>query len=376
MIITGPKLAAYVAAGTALLMGAMNAVASEAEDIPAASDVRGGLVVAIGCDDPAWLVGLRATDSYLVHGLDTDAEQVAEARNYIRSLGLYGKVSVDTFDGKQLPYVDNLVNLLVADELGDVTMAEVMRVLAPLGVAHVGGKKTVKPWPEEIDEWTHYLHGADNNAVAKDTVVGPPKRYQWISGPKWARSHDHLSSLSAMVSAQGRIFTILDEAPVASVAFEPEWRLVARDAFSGVLLWKREVGPWEGHFRPFRTGPTALAKRLVAVDDRVYVTLGYGKPISILDAATGDTIRECEHTDNAMEIAYHEGGLFVVAGDRQPPELEDTGEMAVKRIGTGKTSGRPERHWKVWREKAPPKHLERRKDRRISRRRRGGPTKE
>ena len=83
--------------------------------------------------------------------------------------------------------------------------------------------------------------------MAKDTVVGPPKRYQWISGPKWARSHDHLSSLSAMVSAKGRVFYIIDEAPITSVAFEPEWRLVARDAFSGVLLWKRKVEPWEGH---------------------------------------------------------------------------------------------------------------------------------
>jgi len=330
---------------------------SSAEHIIQSAGIKGGLVVHLGCGDGRLTAALRANDAYVVHGLDTDPEQVAQARGYVRSLGLYGPVSADTFDGKHLPYVDNLVNLLVADELGDVTLAEVMRVLAPLGVAHVSGKKTVKPWPDDIDEWTHYLHGADNNAVANDTVVGPPKRYQWVSGPKWARSHDHLSSLSAMVSAKGRVFTIVDEAPITSVAFEPEWRLVARDAFSGVLLWKREVGPWEGHFRPFRTGPTALAKRLVAVGDRVYVTLGYGKPISILDAATGETIRECEHTDNAMEIASHEGVLFAVVGDRRPPELNDTGEMAVERIGTGKTSGRPERHWRVWREKVPLKHL-------------------
>ena len=269
-------------------------------------------------------------------------DQVAEAREHIRSMGLYGKVSVDTFDGRRLPYVDNLVNLLVAEDLGEVSMEEVMRVLAPLGVAWVGGEKIVKPWPEEIDEWTHFLHGADNNAVAKDTVVGPPKRYQWISGPRWARSHDHLSSLSAMVSAKGRIFYIIDEAPVASVAFEPEWRLVARDAFSGVLLWKRAIEPWEGHFRPFRTGPTALARRLVAVGDRVYVTLGYGKPVSVLDAATGETIRECEQTANAMEIAVHGRHPVCVVGDRHHSGLEDTGRMSLELKGTGKTSGSPE----------------------------------
>ena len=41
-----------------------------------------------------------------------------------------------------------------------------MRVLSPLGVAYAGGKRIAKPWPKEIDEWTHFLHGADNNAVA------------------------------------------------------------------------------------------------------------------------------------------------------------------------------------------------------------------
>jgi len=329
----------------------------QAAHIIQAAGVKGGLVVHVGCGDGKLTAALRANDRYLVHGLDASADNVRQAREHIRSRGLYGTVSVAAFDGKRLPYVDNLVNLLVADDLGGVTMKEVMRVLAPLGVAYVGGKKIVKPWPKAIDEWTHFLHGADNNAVARDTVVGPPKRYQWISGPRWARSHDHLSSLSALVSAKGRIFYIIDEAPAASVAFEPEWRLVARDAFSGVLLWKRAVAPWEGHFRYFRTGPTALARRLVAVGDRVYVTLGYGKPISVLDAATGETIRQCKHSENAMEIAFHEGTLFAVVGDRAPLEPEDTGRMSLELKGTGRTSGTPERHWRVWREKAPLKHL-------------------
>ena len=46
-----------------------------------------------------------------------------------------------------------------------------------------------KPFPEEMDEWPQYLHGADNNCVAQDTVVGPPRRLQWQVGPGDA-SHD------------------------------------------------------------------------------------------------------------------------------------------------------------------------------------------
>ena len=54
-----------------------------------------------------------------------------------------------------------MVNLLVAENLGGVPMAEVMRVLAPEGIAYIksGGewKTTTKPRPKDIDDWTHYL---------------------------------------------------------------------------------------------------------------------------------------------------------------------------------------------------------------------------
>ena len=93
------------------------------------------------------------------------------------------------FDGEHLPYIDNLVNLIVVDPSIEVPDAELLRVLAPYGVATAKGKRMVKPYPKEMDEWPQYLHGADNNCVAKDTVVGPPRHVQWISGPAWTRSH-------------------------------------------------------------------------------------------------------------------------------------------------------------------------------------------
>lgn len=135
---------------------------------------------------------------------------MAQARRYIQTRGLYGRVSVDTFDGRHLPLVDNSVNLLVADRLDSLPMNEVMRVLAPRGVAMIGGRKTVKPWPDNIDQWTHFLHGADNNAVANDHVVGPPRHMQWLAAPEWTRDHHAdkgtYPSIRAIVSASGRLF--------------------------------------------------------------------------------------------------------------------------------------------------------------------------
>ena len=291
----------------------------EADQILAATGTTGGLVVHLGCGDGRLTAALGARDALLVHGLDADAADVHEARRHVRSAGLYGKVSIDRCVGPHLPYAENLVNLLVADDAGDVPMAEIMRVLAPGGTACVrqgdAWVKTVKPRPPEMDEWTHALHGPDNNAVAHDALVGPPRHLQWVGGPKWARSHDHLASLSSLVSSGGRVFGIVDEAPIATVALPAKWALVARDAFNGVVLWKRPVGPWEGHLRGFRSGPGAISRRLVADADRLYVTLGYGAPVTALDAATGETVRTYRGTDDTLEILHEGGTLFLVTGD-------------------------------------------------------------
>ena len=220
----------------------------------------GGLVVHLGCGDGKLTAALRANESYLVQGLDYDAGHVAAAREWIRSLGLYGKVSAEPWIGPRLPYVDNLVNLLVCEQPSQVSQEEIVRVFAPHGVAYVktGGdwQKTVKPWPTEIDEWTHAMHGPDNNAVAHDLVVGPPRYLQWVGGPAWTRSHDHLASVSVVVSSQGRLFYIVDEGPIAAVALPSHWYLAARDAFNGVDLWKRRIDPGRGNcadFAPVRS---------------------------------------------------------------------------------------------------------------------------
>jgi len=306
--------------------------ADEAGGIVRESGVQGGLVVCIGARNVALAAGLRADGRYVVQCLDTDRERINEARRRLLGRGLYGPVSVAAFDGRNLPYISNLVNLIVADGPCEVAMAEMMRVLAPLGVACVNGKKTVKPWPKDIDEWTHFLHGPDNNAVARDTVVGPPRSLQWAAGPAWGRHHDALSSLSAMVSAGGRVFYILDEAPTSLMHIGPQWNLVARDAFSGVLLWRRPIKKWEFHLRYFRTGPPQLPRRLVAVGQRVYVTLGYGQPVTVLDAATGQTRKTLADTENAEEIVCHAGVILVVSSQDASPTPAQSLPLTKKRL--------------------------------------------
>lgn len=306
----------------------------DARQILSEAGVHGGLIVHLGCGDGRLTASLCANDAYLVHGLDTDTEDVDAARQYIQSLGLYGKVSVDLLVGIELPYVDSLVNLIVSEDLGDVSKKECLRVLAPGGVLYFkvddGWKKTVKPRPDAIDEWTHHLHGAGGNPVANDTIVGPPQHLQWTAGPVWARSHGYTPSVTAMVSSDGRLFSIVDETLVGAGDVIPsKWFLVARDAFSGVLLWKVPVPNWgsramsgladtgEGISVGRFTMPMHAAKRLVAVGDTVYVTLGAEAPVSLIDAATGKVRQVLEGTDRADELLVTDGHLTVSIN---PPE--------------------------------------------------------
>ncbi|MGD8499911.1 MAG: hypothetical protein PVJ86_04645, partial [Phycisphaerales bacterium] len=52
-------------------------VAGSAREMLEASGVKGGLVVHLGCGGGSLTAALRANDSYLVNGLDTNPEKVA-----------------------------------------------------------------------------------------------------------------------------------------------------------------------------------------------------------------------------------------------------------------------------------------------------------
>jgi len=301
----------------------INGMAWAAEDLAGKileqTGVKGGLIVHVGCGDGKLTAALHAGDSYLVHGLDTDAESVKAAREYIHSLGLCGKVSVDRLCDGRLPYIDNVVNLIVIRDAGyGIRDEEVKRVLAPEGVAiflqpsDFSLQTLRKPRPEDIDEWTHYLHDASNNVVAHDDRVGPPRHLQWQCGPRWSRHHDHMASVSGMVSTGGRVFYILDEGSRVSPQLPSDWKLVTRDAFNGVLLWKRSIDRWHDRLWPLKSGPASLPRRLVAEGEVVYATLGIQAPVSALDAASGETQREYANTAGAEEIVLKDGVLLVL----------------------------------------------------------------
>jgi outer membrane protein assembly factor BamB len=323
-----------------LLFAAAQTCAGGAPEILNSAGIQGGLVVHVGCGDGRLTAALHAGDSLLVHGLDADAANIQAARKHIQSLGLYGPVSVRQWAGQRLPYKDNLAKLIVVNPGSSVDRAELLRVLCPGGIAvfatddeQPAPDTLVKPWPPEIDEWTHFLHGPDGHVMSRDQVVGPPWHVQWVGAPEHARSHAHLTTMNVMVTAGGRLFYIADQAATALPDELPSrWALFARDAFSGVELWHRPLRLWQPYYVKDRNSyPADLHRRLVAAGNTVFATLEILGPVSAVDAASGKTQRVYAGTEQTEDIVYEAGILYLSINLGDPQQI-DRLQMAYRHV--------------------------------------------
>ncbi len=264
-----------------------------------------GFCVHLGCGEGALTAELAQGDRLAVHALEADAGKVQRARDLLQARGLYGQAAVEPWTAPFLPYADNVVNVLVAENPGRISRAEMLRVLAPLGTLWTkrgdAWQATQKPWPKSFDEWTHARHGADGNMVSRDAAVKAPTGLRWIAGPaqdaggrKWY--YDHV-----LVSSAGRNFYVYED------------QIVARDAFNGRLLWTRAAKAYtfkeSGTSGALKLGSRTSKVRPVALGNRLYAAID-GQLVA-LDAATGRTVQMFATVDLPREIAVADGVLLL-----------------------------------------------------------------
>ncbi len=162
-----------------LAVGAFAATPPDkADDFRARSGFAGDIIVHLDSNASRLSIDLAKGDNVLFHALESDAAALAATRELLFTELSYGQKSAIPYDGKALPYADNLVNMIVCETETTVPEEELLRALRPLGTAFIDGKTIVKPWPKDIDEWNHFLHGPDNNAVARDKRVNQPRSLQ------------------------------------------------------------------------------------------------------------------------------------------------------------------------------------------------------
>ncbi len=296
-------------------------------DVPVTDDFDGGIVVHVGCGNGADTVKLGRSDRWIVRGLDSDPDSIRATRERVIAANLYGRVSAAVWNGNSLPFIDNSINIIIIDNGAALSLDECKRALRPGGKVYFnkGGawQHLVKDRPENTDEWTHALYDSAGGSVSKDLVAGPPKRLQWTAGPKWTRHHEATTSFQTMVSASGRVFYLLDEGPNVSLFLPPDWQLIARDAYNGKVLWKRSFKRWVSPFFRYKSGPTQMTRRVVAVGDRLFVAANLNEGVSVIDAGTGETIKTLKNTAACEEILYHKGILYLVTTDA--PSTYQTG---------------------------------------------------
>ncbi len=254
---------------------------------PSPSELPAGLVVRLGTTDGAVERDYGRSGRVLVHGLALSEESLLLARRNLRAEGLYGLVSVEKAGSlNPLPYADNLVNLLIADDsLPGFSMKEVLRVLSPTGVAWVRDQgawtKTVKPRPPEMDDWTHFDYGPEGNGVSHDKLIRPATHVQWSFGAQPVKLGGNPAGYKVFTGFRVSGSRAYFEWTNGSEKKDRETSYAARDAFNGLPLWtlkeKASFGRKEWQF--------------VASPERLYTFLEPGGPLVALDAATGKTLQ-------------------------------------------------------------------------------------
>ncbi|MBM3888710.1 MAG: PQQ-like beta-propeller repeat protein, partial [Verrucomicrobia bacterium] len=307
----------------AFAQGSRGAEAALAKEVLQTSGVKSGLILHLGCgrtQTPGLTAALAAQSGWLVHGLALDDAACARARRAIEAKGLAGRAMVERINFKDLPYLTDLANLVVVEDLAalaarGVSRDELMRVLAPGGVLCVreGARwtRTVNPRPREMDDWTHPQHGADGNMVSEDRLVRFPLGLRWLDGlplnlNRWA-------ACRGWVVANGRVFTLSSTELENVGAKEKPHYLTARDAWNGLPLWKINCETFDdGAFLRWENVPP-----LAADDRRVYAPKK--DKLIAADAATGAILRTFPTKFPPTRLLLTDGVLVVGCWEAREP---------------------------------------------------------
>jgi outer membrane protein assembly factor BamB len=282
-----------------------------------------GLCAIVGTGSPETVelaTDLAATGRMIVHIVALDEPSVMRFEKAVEGRGLAGIVTVERLVVQPLPYRDDLVNILVVPDgeqakAAGITQAEALRVVAPFGSLCIreGGEWQVvrKPVSPGMDEWTHNVHGPDGNRMSADTVVSFPMGYRWHAGLPFnisnrERTENRYAATRGLAVTGGRCFAFSDSVienlrGTYSQGQGKDQYVTARDAFNGMLLWRRRIGAtyygglWYMNLAPF-----------VAVDD-VVCTASEEGDLLVLDAATGDVRR-------TIDTTYAPGDLLIDRG--------------------------------------------------------------
>lgn len=350
-----------------------------------------GLVHFPRCGDPALPVALaQASPQTLMFAQHANPKVVEQLRGAADQAGLLNRrIAVDVCGTDRLLLVGGSADLVVMTDLNaaDLTpglASEIRRVLHPwFGVAILGDSSGVTKaedllkWAKAIsggaapldgvggsfvraeapplanaDDWTHWWHGPDNNAVSADTAFRPPEAMQWVGKPYFS------GRVELPIICAGRLFMLwnsggLDTSPEGAPRL-PSWNgelgfdkpfydnrssdnsriqntregplLTCRAAGSGAWLWSRRLSP-AAWFQTARSCMAADARALLVADGGVVLEL---------DQATGKTLREIPSGSGEVRwLAVAEDRVFILGG----PQMREFDWRSAELISAYRSDG-------------------------------------
>ncbi len=244
-----------------------------------------------------------------------DVRQLQKQLDQKRLLGT--RVYVSQFEGGRLCLADNLASVVVASGKA-VSAKELRRVLRPRGRLIIGEEVTVKRVPDGTGEWTHPYQDSANNPLAKDRLAKAPYLTKFLAAPYYGPMPE------ITLSSGGRLFKAFGH-----LAFkEREWpvvgKLVAMDAYNGVMLWEREMEP----------GFMIHRNTIIATPDTLY--LADHVSCKLLDTATGKVKDEITLPENFADgpvwkwMTIKDGILYALIGEEEQLHNPHKGDRTGK----------------------------------------------
>jgi len=235
-----------------------------------------GICVVSGIESCELAQALAKASDLQIYMQVSSAEQLAQARQRLAAARLEStRVHVEQGPTGRLHLADSIADGFIAAGKPDVlSEQEILRVLRPGGRALLGQRELVKPVPTGMDDWTHPMHGPDNNPLSSDRLAQAPYLTRFLADPRYGPAPQ------ATVTANGRVFKAFGH--IAWHAREEPFlnTLVAFNGYNGTILWQR----------PLPEGLMVHRNTMIATEHTLY--LGDDKSCKLIDTATGKIKRE------------------------------------------------------------------------------------
>jgi len=305
--------------------------------------LAGGVASVPRCGTGELAVAFVQNSALVVHAMASQDAELSAARAVLAPTGMFGRRAyLEKGAALALPYADNFVDMLVIADLTDGTLssvsaAEVQRVLRPGGLALVGRaagegagltQAALQSWigalanatvesnaqglwaaigkarPAGADNWSHRLHGPDNNPKSNDLTA------RWPYLPQWRMKPYNSSRNGTAVTANGRLYVFVNDRGYADY---PRTLRVYR-IYNGEVLWTRSLnGIWRAAPDPtygnsLRVPFPSNASCMVADSQCLYLMKENG--VLVINGETGSDgfVRCYNGATNTDQWAFLTGG--------------------------------------------------------------------